>query len=186
MSNRLKQSIQHAPIIKKGTYSYLIHPLFDGFPVIDPSLLLEVAEEMESCITPYLPFDRIITVEAMGIPLATILGQRLDVPFTIIRKRRYGLSDESCITQETGYATTPLYLNGIPKDETLIFVDDIISTGGTFRAINQCLQKKNIIKAGFFILNKGDHMKQLSQQTQVPLHSLLHISIQKNQVIFRE
>jgi adenine phosphoribosyltransferase len=182
MSDRLIQTIQNAPILKKGSYPYLIHPLFDGFPSINPSLLEEVAIEMEQLITPYLPVDRIITVEAMGIPLATLVSQHLKVPFTIIRKRHYPLSDEICVTQETGYAKTQLYLNGINQDDTIIFIDDIISTGGTFQAIYHALRERNIIKAGFFIINKGTMMQQISRDTQVPLHSLVHISIKDNQI----
>jgi adenine phosphoribosyltransferase len=118
----------------------------------------------------------------MGIPLTTMLSHRLNVPYTIIRKRQYHLPKEICVTQNTGYTTTPLYINGITADERLIFVDDIISTGGTFEAINEGLKRKNHIKAGFFILDKGTRMKQLSQQTHVPLHSLLWITIKDNQV----
>lgn len=182
MNNRLKKDIQNAPIINKGSYSYIIHPLFDGFPAINPSLLKEVTNELMRLIIPYLPIDRIITVEAMGIPLATMLSQYLNVPYTIIRKRQYHLPDEICITQETGYATSLLYINGINQDDTIIFVDDIISTGRTFQAINHALQKRNTIKAGFFIINKGIRMKQISQHTQVPLYSLLHISIKDQHI----
>jgi len=186
MKNRLKESIQTAPIISKGSYSYLIHPFFDGFPYIDPSLLEEVAIDLKELITPYRPFDRIITVEAMGIPIATILSQHLDIPFTIIRKRHYGLADELCIRQKTGYSTTNLYLNGITEDESLIFVDDIISTGGTFKAIAEALNKRNTIKAGFFIINKGTKIQEIIKQTGVSLHSLFHISIQDKQVHFHQ
>ena len=186
MNSRLKESIQTAPIISKGSYAYLIHPLFDGFPFIDPSLLEEVAVELKELISSYLPFDRIITVEAMGIPIATLLSQHLDIPLTIIRKRHYGIQNEICIQQETGYSTTNLYVNGIQEDESLIFVDDIISTGGTFTAIAQALKKRNTLKAGFFIINKGTKIQEIIKKTEIPLHSLLHISIQDKQVQFHQ
>ena len=127
MSNSLRTSLEAASIIFKGTYPYLLHPLFDGFPSIQPALLNEVVCEMEKLIKPFLPIDKMITVEAMGIPIATVLSQKMDISLTIIRKRRYGLSDEICVKQQTGYASSSLYVNGINKGETIIFIDDIIN-----------------------------------------------------------
>ena len=50
MSNSLRTSLEAASIILKGTYPYLLHPLFDGFPSIQPALLNEVVCEMEKLI----------------------------------------------------------------------------------------------------------------------------------------
>ena len=79
---KLVESLKEAPIVKKGDYSYVVHPITDGIPFIEPELLNEVVEEiareMPSC-------HRIVTMEAMGIPIATLLAIKTGVPFTIIR-----------------------------------------------------------------------------------------------------
>jgi adenine phosphoribosyltransferase len=185
MSNLLKQSLETAKIIYKGSYPYVIHPLFDGFPQIPPELLKEVTSNIQELIVPYLPFDKIVTIEAMGIPLATQLSQHLEVPFTIIRKNAYNISDEISVNKRTGYATSTLYINGIKDEESIILVDDVISTGGTIQSVINILQDIDIkIKAGFFIIDKGDRLKKLSKITGVPLFSLLKVRVENNKVIF--
>ena len=89
--NLLEESIKNSPIIKKGSYNYIVHPLTDGIPEIRPDLLDEVTEEMKGYIEKLGKIDKIVTIEAMGIPLATSLSMKLNIPFTIIRKRKYSL-----------------------------------------------------------------------------------------------
>ena len=184
MSQLLKKSLLSAPIIHRGAYPYMIHPLSDGFPLISPNLLTEVVCDLKKIIEPFTPFDKIVTVEAMGIPIATLLSKEMDIPFTIIRKRRYSLADESCVQQETGYSRSELFINGIQKNETIVLVDDIISTGGTLSAIIQTLKAMNVtIKAGFVIIDKGNNTEDIIKKTGVPLHSLVRITIQNNEVV---
>ena len=47
----LEKSIYEAPIVKKGEYDYVIHPITDGVPCITPELLKEVSDEMKKHIT---------------------------------------------------------------------------------------------------------------------------------------
>ena len=46
----LKKSLQEAPIVKKGEYSYLVSPITDGIPEIKPELLEEVIHKMQELI----------------------------------------------------------------------------------------------------------------------------------------
>jgi len=90
----LKKSLKEAPIVKKGDYHYVVHPITDGVPEIKPELLKEVTGEMKRLIENCGRIDKIVTMEAMGIPLASVLALEMNLPFTIIRKREYGLPDE--------------------------------------------------------------------------------------------
>ena len=87
----LKKSLQEAPVVKRGDYHYVIHPITDGIAEIKPELLDEVTDEMQIRIERCGRIDKIVTMEAMGIPLATALSLDMNIPFTIIRKRKYGL-----------------------------------------------------------------------------------------------
>ena len=54
MSNplqRLKESLLAAPIIWKGDYPYFIHPLTDGVPRLEPTVLTAVVELIENLLT---------------------------------------------------------------------------------------------------------------------------------------
>lgn len=184
MNQLLKKSLLSVPIIHRGKYPYMIHPLSDGFPFISPDLLAEVVCDLKKMIEPFTPFDKIVTVEAMGIPIATLLSKEMNVPFMIIRKRCYGLADEICMQQETGYSRSGLFINGIQKNDTIVLVDDIISTGGTLQAIIQTLKAMNVtIKAGFVIIDKGNNTEDIIKKTCVPIHSLVRITIQNNEVV---
>ena len=99
---QFKKSLEKAPVIKKGDYSYIVHPITDGIPEIQPEMLREVTSEMKKHIEKCGSIDKIVTIEAMGIPLATALSLDMNIPFTIIRKRKYGLPGEVCVEQKTG------------------------------------------------------------------------------------
>ena len=99
---RLHQSLHEAPIIDKGDYEYLVHPISNGVPMLEPALLREaIVEVMEQSD---LDVDKIVAPEAMGIHLATALSLQTDIPLVVIRKRSYGLSGEVSLHKSTGYS----------------------------------------------------------------------------------
>ena len=63
----LKKSLEKAPIINKGKYQYIIHPLTDGIPEIKPNLLKEVTNKMFNIIKKYGDIDKIVTIEAVCV-----------------------------------------------------------------------------------------------------------------------
>ena len=153
----LKKSLLVAPIVKKGEYYYVVHPITDGVPEIDPVLLREVTAEMRKRIERCGNIDKIVTVEAMGIPLASVLSQMMQLPFTIIRKRTYGLPGEVSVEQVTGYSKSHLYINGLNRRDRVVIVDDVLSTGGTLIAVLQALLKIGVVIKGVFIaIDKGN------------------------------
>ena len=135
------RSLEEAPIIKKGAYHYIIHPITDGIPSISPALLKEISENIITKLKRYTPFDRIVTMEAMGIPLATMASIAYDIPFTIIRKRSYGLPNEVSVQQITGYSKSNLFINGIQKDDEIVIVDDVLTSGSGFRACERLIHQ---------------------------------------------
>jgi adenine phosphoribosyltransferase len=185
--NILTTSLKQSPIVKKGDYHYVIHPITDGIPEITPELLKEVTEELKQRIQPFSPFDKLVTMEAMGIPLASVLSLDMNIPFTIIRKRSYGLADEKAVAQQTGYSKATLFINGLQENDSVVIVDDVLSTGGTLRAVLQTLKKMGVIvKAVFVAVDKGDVAKTLSKETHIPIQSLVHISVSEDMVTIDE
>lgn len=131
---RLRESAADAPVVEFEDYQYFVHPITDGIPSIDPGLLREVTNEIVKRID-FDGVDRILAPEAMGIHIGTALSLQVDVPLSIARKRSYGLPGEVGVAQVTGYDENELYLNGIESGDSVVVVDDVISTGGTRRAI---------------------------------------------------
>jgi len=126
-------------MVKRGEYNYFIHPITDGVPVVEPALLRDVCSAMIKMID-WKGVDKIVVVEAMGIHIGAVLSVMTDIPMTVMRKRAYKLPGEVAVHQTTGYSKGELYINGIKKGERVVIIDDVVSTGGTMRALLQALE----------------------------------------------
>ena len=140
MAERLLKSIEDCEIMEINGYQYFIHPLSDGIPSIDPELLNEAADLMISKCN--FDCDLIVTAETMGIPIATAVSLKLGIPYTVVRKRKYNLPGEVDISQRTGYSKNSMYINGVKKGDRVVVIDDVLSTGGTMKAMLDALINK--------------------------------------------
>jgi adenine phosphoribosyltransferase len=136
--DRLRQSLLEAPIIEKGDYEYFVHPISDGVPMLRPELLREIViriirkAEIDDV-------DKIVTPAAMGIHISTAVSLMTDIPLVVIRKRQYGLDGEEPLSQRTGYAENEMYINDVTSEDRVLVLDDVLSTGGTMRAVLDAL-----------------------------------------------
>ncbi len=135
---QLIRSVHEAPIITKGDYEYLVHPISNCVPKLDASLLREVAWNIAAAAD-LDSVDKIVTPAAMGIHLSTAVSLLSDTPLVIVRKREYGLDGEVSLTQQTGYSKSEMYINDVAADDRVLLLDDMLSTGGTLRAIVSAL-----------------------------------------------
>jgi adenine phosphoribosyltransferase len=162
MLERLKKSLLDAPVFQRGDYNYFIHPITDGVPQVRPDLIREVVGHIIRIAD--LDVDKIVTVEAMGIPIGIALSIVTDIPLVIIRKRKYGLPGEIEVSQVTGYSKSQLFLNGIEKGDRVIVVDDVVSTGGTLLATLQSLEVAGaLVKDVVVVIKRGDGVLRLRE-----------------------
>jgi len=139
MLELLVKSLETCPMVKRGEYNYFIHPITDGVPIVEPALLREVCSAMVKVLD-LNNVDKIVTVEAMGLHIGAVLSTMTDIPMTVMRKRVYHLPHEVPVHQTTGYSKGELYLNGVYKGDRVIIIDDVVSTGGTMRALLRALE----------------------------------------------
>lgn len=182
----LKKSLIEAPVVKKEDYFYVVHPITDGIPEIKPKLLIEVVHEMQDRIEKCGEINKIVTIEAMGIPLATALSLRIKIPFVIIRKRSYGLPGEYVVEQKTGYSKSNLYINGLKKGDKIVIVDDVLSTGGTLKAVLSELKRIGVeIKGVFIAVNKGEVVEKLMDESKIHIDIIVNIDIEDGKVVIK-
>ena len=180
MLDILKKTLIEAPIIKKGKYYYFIHPISDGVPILYPELIEEVSSHILEIVN--TDVDRILTVEAMGIPIATALSLKTGIPLSIVRKRKYELDGEVKLSQSTGYSNGELYINGIFKGDRVLIVDDVISTGGTLHALVEALQDIGAIICGIIVvIERGDGSSKLNK-LGIDVTTLVKIDVDANGV----
>ena len=187
MSNvlqRLRASLANAPVIWKGDYPYFIHPITDGVPRLDPEVLAAVTELCQQAIE-WSTIDLILGIEAMGLPLTAPLSIRTGVPLVVGRKRSYGLKDEVVIDQATGYSKQPMYLNDIAPGERIAIVDDVLSTGGTLRAVIEGVKATGATIAHILVVvEKGPGLKQLqADYPSITIQSLVRLAMNGADVV---
>jgi len=182
----LKKSLVESLVINKNGYQYLISPLTDSIPSVDPRLLNEVVCEMYKHVKKTDNFDKIVTLEAMGIHLACALSLKTNKPFTIIRKKQYNLPGEITINQVTGYSKSKLYINGFKKDENVIIVDDILSTGGSIKSVLSAFKKIGVNVKGIFVaIDKGEASKEIKDEYNIDVDALVNIDVINGKVVIK-
>ncbi|MEF8777278.1 MAG: hypoxanthine/guanine phosphoribosyltransferase [Natronomonas sp.] len=137
--DQLQRSLLDSPIVEKEGYHYFVHPISDGVPMLEPSLLREIVikiirkAQLENV-------DKIVTPAAMGIHISTAVSLMTDIPLVVIRKREYGLDGETPLFQQTGYSENQMYINDVSEGDNVLVLDDVLSTGGTLSAICGALE----------------------------------------------
>ncbi len=180
MLKNLRETMKNAPIVKRGVYNYFIHPISDGVPVVRPELLREVIACMVKNAN--LDVDKIVTIEAMGLPLGAALSTITDLPFIIIRKRKYELPGEIAVHQTTGYSKGELYLNGITKGDRVLIIDDVISTGGTMKAVIKALELAGATIEDIIVVIERGEGKQMIQDMGYNVQTMIKIDVDENGV----
>lgn len=181
----LRSSLEESPIVKFGEYEYFVHPISDGIPEVKPELLNEVINEIRCTITS--DYDKIVAIEAMGLPIGAALAMVIKKPLVIIRKKSYGLEGEVAVEQITGYSKSKLFINGLEPHDKVVLIDDVISTGGTLRAVLLALEEIGVdVVDVIAVIEKGDHKDQVERDTGVEIKTLIKVNIIDGKLIVTE
>ncbi|MBQ8179684.1 MAG: adenine phosphoribosyltransferase [Candidatus Methanomethylophilaceae archaeon] len=173
---RLEGCFESSPVVRIGEYAYFVNPISDGVPHMDPDLLEEVVEGLIGISEE--EFDMILAPEAMGIPLATGVSLRSGIPFSVIRKRQYGLPGEINVDQRTGYSKSSMFINGLSPGDRVMIVDDVVSTGGTLRSIVDTLVSNGItVSCVSVVFDKSDDIDAIGRSLGVPLRALIRVAV---------
>ncbi len=181
MFEKLRKSLEASPIIRIGTYDYLVAPITDGIPKVDPEVLGEAIDGIMTVAD--LKCDFIVAPEAMGIPLAVPISQRTGIPYNVVRKKSYDLPGEVNVCQVTGYSSCKMFINGIKKGDRVVIVDDVISSGGTMKAIIKAFQRMGVeVVDVVVVLEKGGQKKAIEEELGVKIKTLVKVEIKDGRI----
>ena len=179
--DKLTQSLLDAPIIEKDGYHYFVHPISDGIPVLEPGLLREIVikiirkAELEDV-------DKIVTPAAMGIHISTAVSLMTDIPLVVIRKREYGLEGEVALSQQTGYSENEMYINNVYEGDRVLLLDDVLSTGGTMKAVTEALEHIGADIADVLAVIKKTGPNELDD-TNYQVKTLVNVDVRDGEVV---
>ncbi|MBR0471888.1 MAG: purine phosphoribosyltransferase family protein [Methanosphaera sp.] len=186
MLEELKKSLVECPVVKKGEYFYFVHPISDGVPLVETSLLNSIMDYIVDNFD-LSNVNKIVGVESMGIPLATALSLKTGIPFVVIRKRSYGLEGEQQVHQETGYGQSELFINNIKKEDNILLIDDVVSTGGTLISVISALDKIGVnIEHIILPIEKDDGKIIVEDATGKKINTLVKIKMVDGKVTIVE
>ena len=176
MLEKLRESLINSPIIKRGEYEYFIHPITDGIPLLDPDLMDEICDHIIE--TTDLDIDYIMTIESMGIHIATCVSQKTGLPVKIVRKKQYWLEDEVVLDQKTGYSSGKLFMNYVKSGDIVTVIDSVISTGGTLITVLNGLKDRGaLVKDIVCVIERGDGVDKVKNETGFDVKTLVKIEV---------
>lgn len=179
----IDRSLQEAQVMDRKGYPYLIHPLIDGVPRVDPALLKAWLDWCTGQQDLLGQATVLLAPEAMGLPLAAPLSLAAGKPYVVVRKRKYGLPGEQVAYCETGYGENCLHVNAVGPEDKVLIVDDVLSTGGTLSALLATLASMGVPVLGALVfLDKGRVRSVLEERHGVPIRVMRTIRIQDMKV----
>lgn len=112
-------------------YKYFIYP-FKGLTLVDHGLYKILAQYLAKMIAK--DTEVLLTVEADGIGIATLVAAELNLPLVICKSFHY---NAPCLEfeQKTGYYNRLMYMPKVIQGKKVGIIDCLISTGGTIKTM---------------------------------------------------
>jgi adenine phosphoribosyltransferase len=128
--------------------------------------------------------DVILGPEALGVPLAVALSLELNIPYAIARKRSYGLPGEIRVDQSTGYSKGAMFVNDLKAGDRVVIVDDVVSTGGTLKALIMALRTAEVEIVDVLVaVEKGNAAERLGQELGIKVRAMVRVEVRDGRLV---
>lgn len=182
----LTKAFETTIVEKRGDYPYPISP-FAGVTPVTPNMLGEIVQATKKEKI-FSQATLIVAFESAGNQLAAIIGQTLNLPYLVARKKKFNIPKEITFSVTTNFDKKDFYLYGNLRGEKILIVDDVIASGQTLK--NAALALKNAgcsIVSFFVVAGKNNQIGKRYQDTlgksKIPLKTIVHIEVVGNKVI---
>ena len=184
----LEKALENATIIKMGRYDYFVNPLQGVAPPLEPELLREIAERIVEVAD--FDVDRIVTIEAMGIHISALVSSMSNMPFVILRKKKFGLPGEVEVLVKKSYREIAggermetFYINSIKKGDRVLVIDDVMSTGGTVTSVVKGLKKIGaVVKDILIVMKREKGPERVRRETVFDVKTLAEIEVKEGKL----
>lgn len=178
------KSFERSKILDVNGYKYIMTSLIDQVPAANPKLMEEAAKKLIDILN-FEGATKILTEEAQGIPIATLVSVMTNLPLAVVKKPSKKYLDAHSFSFECGYKKGKRYIAGIEKGDKVVIVDDSISTGGTLSAMITALKKIDVevLDIGV-ILEKPQNLgsERIEKEHKIKVKSLVKAVIEDGKV----
>ena len=158
------------PIVSVGPVSVALLNLLGDAPLTEAAAA-ELAKRLPEV-------DVLVTPEAKAVPLAHSLSVRTGLPYVVARKTQKPYmvgAVRKTVTSITTGKPQDLFLDGtdLPKlkGHRVAIIDDVVSTGGTLRALSELLTEVGAeVVATLAVLTEGDERDDVISLGHLPLY----------------
>src|SRR4030043_569303 len=176
----LTKAIQSAKTIDlpqpgSKTYKFKTLPFGERGTKLNSALLKEVTEGIaNSILKNFTKFDYIVSPEPGGHIWGGITALKLSKTINILRSQPSYESAELEVRRKKGYYQQNLYFNHFQRNDHVLVIDEVISTGGTIETILDTLVSIDVKPIGVqLIYAKGDNYKRLAKKYSLPIKFLI-------------
>ncbi len=77
-----------------------------------------------------------------------------------------------------------MYINGIKSGDRVVIVDDVISTGGTMKALVTAFRRMGVeIVDIIVVIEKGDRKEELEAELEVKIKTLVKVEVRDGKLV---
>jgi adenine phosphoribosyltransferase len=88
------------------------------------------------------------------------------------------------VEQITGYSKANMFVNGVYEGDKVLIVDDVLSTGGTLKAIVTALRTIGAeIVDTIIVFNKLKNKEELEEELDLKIKTLLDVEVVDGKVV---
>jgi len=120
-----------------------------GVQFRDITTLLQHPRLVEQVVDQFVTFairnkcNSIVAMDARGFLFATPVSLRTGLPVSLARKKGKLPAETVSATYQLEYGedTVEIHKNSIKKNSNVLLIDDLVATGGTVLAVNECIKR---------------------------------------------
>jgi adenine phosphoribosyltransferase len=171
---------------ERQLYRYIINPITENIPPPDPFWSEWIARRIHTQTSNGI--DKVVTAEALGLPIAQLVASLKGKPLAVVRKRDFYAKSQLLAKARyaSGFERGTYWVYGVSEGENVLIVDDAVSTGGTLVALISALQQNRVsIKDVFCVLEKPEYrgVSSIKKATGITVKTLFQVDTKSRKCV---